>query len=321
MRIEVAPGLNSAEWSRLVEQDGAATFFQTPEWSDVLTSTLPGFEEKHLAATVEGRLVGVVPALGRSRLGMTTLESMAFGTFGGPVAAADAPEETVRALVRAFSDAAASLRTGLAQMVDRALRVQPADVPGFEVADDTVQVVRLDAGYEELRAGFKPSARNKIRKAIKAGVKVRRAETEQDFLAYHTVLEECSREWNVRPRPGPEFFSALSTLDPGMVQMWLAVHDGDVLGGDLNFVLHGTVMNWGNVSTDAAKSLAPNNLLHARAIEQGVHDGHNTYDLGSSAGIAGVRAFKASFGTKDLAIRRLVREKAWYRGLRKLLGR
>lgn len=235
--------------------------------------------------------------------------------------AADAPADTAGAVLAEFAAAAASLRVGLAQVVDRSGRIQESDLPGFRRTDDTLQVVSLDGSYDQLETRFKPSARNKLRKATKAGVTVKRAESEADFLAYHAVLEECSREWTIRPRPGREFFSALSELDPNVVQMWLAVHDGGVLAGDLNFALHGTVLNWGNVSTDAAKSLAPNNLLHANAIEQGVRDGHHTYDLGTSAGMEGVRAFKSSFGTTDVPLRRFLLEKAWYRGLKKVAGR
>ncbi len=319
--IELSADVNPGEWSRLVAEDEAATFFHTPEWSDVLTSALPGFQSSHVAARDGDRLIALMPALGRSRFGATTLESMAFGTFGGPVLGAAASADTACALLAEFAGAAASLRVGFAQIVDRSGRIQESDLPGFRPADDTVQVVALSTGYEELEKRFKPAARNKMRKAMKAGVTIRRAESETDFLAYHAVLEQCSREWAIRPRPGPEFFSALSALDRNVVQMWLAVHDGNVLAGDLNFALHGTVMNWGNVSTDAAKSLAPNNLLHANAIEQGVRDGHHTYDLGSSGGIEGVRAFKASFGTADVPVRRFVLEKAWYRGLKKAAGR
>ncbi|MCK4511734.1 GNAT family N-acetyltransferase [bacterium] len=246
---------------------------------------------------------------------------MAFGSFGGPVLGTGASADTANALLKEFAGAAASLRVGFAQVVDRSGRIQESDLPGFRRVDDTLQVISLAAGYEELERGFKPSARNKMRKAAKAGVTVRRAESEADFLSYHALLEECSREWMIRPRPGSEFFTALHGLDPNVVQMWLAVHDGDVLAGDLNFALHGTVLNWGNVSTDAAKSLAPNNLLHANAIEQAVRDGHHTYDLGTSGGIEGVRTFKASFGTTDVPLRRFVLEKAWYRGLRRAARR
>jgi CelD/BcsL family acetyltransferase involved in cellulose biosynthesis len=319
--IEAAADVVPGEWSRLVAEDEVATFFHTPEWCDVLTSTLPGFRSAHVSATEGGETVALLPALNRSRLKATTLESMAFGTFGGPVLGAGAPANAASALLAEFAAAAASLRVGLAQLVDRSGRVEGSDLSGFERVDDRVQVVRLDASYEELMTRFKPSARNKIRKAVNAGVVVRRAESEEDFLAYHTVLDECSREWTIRPRPGPEFFGALSELDAGTVQMWLAVLDGDVLAGDLNFALHGTVMNWSNVSTDAAKALAPNNLLHANAIEQGVLAGHHTYDLGSSGGIAGVRAFKSSFGTVDVPVRRFVLEKSWYRAARKATGR
>ncbi|MCK4409612.1 MAG: GNAT family N-acetyltransferase [Candidatus Eisenbacteria sp.] len=321
MDIEVSADINAGEWSRLVTEDEAATFFHTSEWSDVLTSTLPGFHSAHVAARDGGRLVAIMPVLGRTRLRTTTLESMAFGTFGGPVLGADAPADAAGAVLAEFAGAAGSLRVGLAQVVDRSGRMQESDLPGFRRTDDALQVVSLEASYEQLEKRFKPSARNKVRKARNAGVTIRRAESETDFLAYHAVLEECSRGWAIRPRPGPEFFSALFELDRNVVQMWLAVHDGDVLAGDLNFALHGTVMNWGNVSTDAAKSLAPNNLLHANAIEQGVRDGHHTYDLGSSGGIDGVRAFKSSFGTADVPVRRFVLEKAWYRALKKAAGR
>jgi CelD/BcsL family acetyltransferase involved in cellulose biosynthesis len=319
--IETSAHLDTGEWRRLVEQDEAATFFHTPEWSELLTSTLPGFRTSHLAARDGGRLVGLVPVLERPRLGATTLESMAFGTFGGPVVADDAPEGTRAGLLSAFAEAAGSVRVGVAQLVDRSGRVSAGELPGFDREEDTVQVVPLDADYEEVFGRFHRSARNKIRKAVKSGVAVRRADGEEDFLSYLAVLEECSREWNVRPKPGSEFFTALSTLSPDEVQMWLATHDGTVIAGDLNFVAHGVIMNWGNVSTDGAKSLAPNNLLHAHAIEQGIAEGCSFYDLGSSAGLEGVRSFKATFGTVDVAIARYVREKAWYRGAKRVVGR
>jgi CelD/BcsL family acetyltransferase involved in cellulose biosynthesis len=316
--IRVSATLCPGEWSRLVTEDEAATFFQTPEWSDVLTSTVPGFRAEHIAASAGGKPVAIVPVLGRPMFGTSTVESMAYGTFGGPVLGASAPGGTASALLAEFVRRAKSPRVRFAQLSDRSGRVGGDDLPGFVRNDDTLQVVRLDAEYDELLSRFKPSARNKIRKATKAGVTVRRAESEGDFLAYHAILEECSRDWQIRPRPGSEFFSALSMLDPAMVQMWLAVCDGDVIAGDLNFVSHGSIMNWGNVSTDGAKSLAPNNLLHAKGIEQGVLDGHHTYDLGSSRGLPGVRRFKESFGTVDVPIGRFVMDAVWYRAARRL---
>jgi CelD/BcsL family acetyltransferase involved in cellulose biosynthesis len=320
--IATSAHLDTGEWRRLVEQDEAATFFHTPAWSELLTSTLPGFRSSQITAREQTQVVGVMPVLERAHAGATTIESMAFGTFGGPIVATGSPAGTGAALLSGFSEVARSVRVGLAVVVDRSGRVTPEQLPGFVHERGTVQVVRLDADYDELQRRFRPSARNKIRKARKAGVRVRRAVGEADFLEYHRVLEICSRDWKIRPRPGMEFFVAMSALDPESVQMWLATDEaGDVIAGDLNFVSHGTIMNWGNVSTDAAKSLAPNNLLHAKAIEQGVADGHSVYDLGSSGGLEGVRKFKSSFGTEDVAITRFVREKGWYRAAKRVARR
>ena len=53
--------------------------------------------------------------------------------------------------------------------------------------------------------------------------------------------------------------------------MWLAEHEGRMIAGDLNFVLHGTDHELGQrVARKRAKSLAPNNLLHANAMREGV---------------------------------------------------
>jgi CelD/BcsL family acetyltransferase involved in cellulose biosynthesis len=316
--IVVSSDIGTEEWDELVRQDESASFFHTRHWSDLLTGTLPSFRRAHLVCRADGRAVACLPILRRERLFLSTLESSAYGTFGGPVLSTDAPADAVTAVLRAFARAAGGARIGLAQLVDRHGRVRPDDLSAFGRERFTVQVVPLNEPYEKLFAGFKPSARNKIRKALKAGVKVRRASRPEDFAAYFELHEECSREWSVRPRPGRDFFMGLSELDPSMVQVWLAVHEERVIAGDLNFSLHGSVMNWGNVSSPSARKLAPNNLLHAHAIEEAVREGRHTYDLGGSAGIEGVRAFKASFGAVDREASRYVLQKSWYRAIRRL---
>ena len=63
MDIEAGAEVDLMEWSRLVDEDGAATFFHTPEWADVLTSTLPGFRAHHFCARREGGLIAMMPTL------------------------------------------------------------------------------------------------------------------------------------------------------------------------------------------------------------------------------------------------------------------
>jgi lipid II:glycine glycyltransferase (peptidoglycan interpeptide bridge formation enzyme) len=183
----------------------------------------------------------------------------------------------------------------------------------FRALVEPAQVLQLGRPFDQIWAGFKPSARNKIRKAEKAGVTVRIASSEADFVAYHEMLTECSRRWATPAGFGRGFFIGLAELGPETVQMWIAEHESQIVAGDLNFLYGDTIMNWGNVSRPQARSLAPNNLLHARAIKWGVERGLAGYNLGSSRGLPGVGSFKASFGTETVDLVRLSLEKPWYR--------
>ncbi len=315
MDIEVAHEAVPAEWDDLVRKDEAATFFHTSGWARALSASAGRFRPLFLLARTEGRLVAGIPALVSERAGFRIVSSMPFGTFGGPVVRPGAPAGAVAALVDAFRGEAAGLRTASAHLVDFASRL-PDGIPGFETVEEEAQIVRLDRDYEELSSRFKPSARNKIRKALKAGVEVRRASSEGDFLAYHEMLAASERKWGVDSGFGAEFFTELARLEGDAVQMWIAEHDGRIIAGDLNFALHGMIMNWGNVSHESARRLAPNNLLHAVGIEEGLRAGCSTYNLGSSAGIKGVEAFKESFGTERVRFRWYRAEKTWYRAIK-----
>jgi len=316
VRFEQAREVDPAEWNALVAGDPGATFFARTEWVELASGVSPRSDPVYLTARDGGRLVAGLPAVQKRRLGFSTIESLPFGTYGGVVSAPGCPPEAAAGLLRRFGRIARSPVVAAAHLMD--LRGAACDLGRFRARDEGAQIVRLDRPFEEIWNGFKPSARNKIRKARKAGVGVRRAAQADDFRAYHSMLVELSERWGDPCPFDVGFFLALSELDPSHVQMWVAELDGAIIGADLNFVQNGWIMNWGNVSRHEARRHAPNNVLHSAAIERGIEDGHRVYDLGSSAGIPGVEAFKSAFGTERIALRLLSAEKAWYRCARRV---
>jgi CelD/BcsL family acetyltransferase involved in cellulose biosynthesis len=303
-------------WNRLVEEDRAASFFHRTEWTSALLASDIDLEPLYIAGRSGTTVVAGLPAAYVKHGPLTTLESMPVGTYGALVLGADAPSNSAQRLVDTFARLASRPGVASAHLVDEAGRVER--VPGHfvkKVYDK--HTIRLDAGFDVVWSGFKPSARNKVRKARKAGVTVRRASSESDFLSYHEMLLECCGRWGEREIFGRTFFAHLSRLDTELVQMWLAEHEGNVIGGDLNFAAHGRIMNWGNVSRTSALRLAPNNLLHAAAMEDGADRGYVEYDLGASAGIAGVDSFKAAFGTTLVPLIHYNAGKMWFRALKR----
>lgn len=263
-------------------------------------------------------MVGGVPAIVERRGPLKIVSSMPYGTYGGLVLRPEAREEAARALLGTCDEIANRPGTAALHLVDISGRL-PRSLPGYRGDHAPAHVVRLDRSYEDIEHSFKASLKNKIRKAQRAGVSIRRASGERDFLSYRDMLIECSRRWGARCPFTREFFASLSTLDPSKVQMWLAEHNGEIVGGDLNFAMNGRVMNWGSVTRERGREVAATTALHAFTIRTAVEDGCRVYDLGTSLGMEGVEAYKAAFGTERTEILRFRAEKPWFAFLRRVV--
>jgi predicted N-acyltransferase len=308
MTIGVVGSVDRHDWERLLLEDPRSTFFHTLEWSGCLERALPGWERYFIVGKAGGRLVAGMPAMKYSKRGFYAMASMPFGTYGGD----GAPGSAYKRLANHFFHEARAPRVTFAEIVDYPQRIPSAlDSNSREVEDET-QILGLHGGYDELYAGFKPTNRNKIRKARKAGVNVRRGQTTEDFLSYHRVLLDCAKNWDGRVRFGRSFFVNLSDISTGAVQLWLAEHEGKVVGGLLNFMHGDSVMNWSAVMLRNARALSPMNMLHAEAIRDAVNRGLATYNFGSSAGIDGVDTFKTTFGTTRVGYTHYLIQKRWF---------
>jgi hypothetical protein len=303
-------------WDGLVTADERATFFHTAQWAGLTAGPRKRSEALFLFVRDGGELAGGIPAVVGRRGPFRVVSSMPHGTYGALVLRPGASPEVSSALLGVAADIARAPATAALHLVDLAGRL-PGSHIGFDAHTERAHVISLDRPYEDVWASFSPSARNKVRKARRSGVTIRRAVCERDFLAYHAMLVQCSQRWRRRCTFGPDFFTRLAAAAPSRVQMWLAELDGRVIGGDLNFVMNGRIMNWGNVSRAEGRALGANSALHAFAIENGVEQSCRVYDLGSSAGIEGVDAFKAAFGTRLVAYTRFSAEKPWFRALRR----
>jgi CelD/BcsL family acetyltransferase involved in cellulose biosynthesis len=286
----------------------AGSFFQSPAWMQAVIAAEPRFAP--LVVAVEGdagEWLAACPFLVARRLGVLCLYAGARGTYGGILArdarAAALAREHVAALAR-------SLRVALVRIHDFAATL--AGLPWTE-REESCQVLDLPVDPEVLfRDAFTSQNRNKIRKAEKLGLEVRRSAGVEALERYADLYAESAARWGIR-RPLPRrFFRALAGA-PG-VDVWLAEKEGAALAALLNFTWGGQVMNWGNVSRRDAWSASPNNLLHWRALAAACRDPHGPrlYNFGSSAGLPGVETFKSAFGARTHAYVRREHRAAWW---------
>ncbi|MCK5619139.1 MAG: GNAT family N-acetyltransferase [Candidatus Krumholzibacteria bacterium] len=318
MDVDIVSSVDHLQWDNLLSEEPHSTFFHTLEWSDTLERALSGWSRFFIVGTVDGRVVAGLPAMKYSKRGFYAIMSMPFGTHGGPLVGDAAPQMAGEDLSQRFFDEATSTkRVAYAELVDLPSRVNPSAESGIRSIEDETQVLELGLDYDELYGGFKPANRNKIRKAQKAGVTVRQGRRRDDFLRYNSILLDCSKNWGGRVRFGEKFFDALSEIDNGSVQLWLAEYNKTAVAGLLNFAHNGMVMNWGAVMMHDSRSLSPMNLLHSEAIRDAVDNGFSKYSFGSSAGFKGVDKFKTTFGTTRATYYHHVLQKKWFSVLKR----
>ncbi len=320
MRFAVTSTVEARSWDELLAADASSSFFHSRTWCDLVQLALPHAETFFATASDGELLVAGLPIVVRSRGPVRLAESMPFGTYGGVVARHDAPRETARRLVETLLEKVGGTTVGQVRFVDFNGRLSDA-CESFASEESDAQIVRLGRPFDEVWDGFRPSARNKVRKAEKAGVTVREARGIEDYLAYYALLEECSERWGTENPFGVRFFEALARSGDKGIQLLVAEHEGRVIAGDLNFLSATSAFNWGNVSHRDSVRLAPNSLLHARGMEEACRRGLLTYNLGGSGGIDAVAKFKSAFGTERVTYVEHVLEKPWMRLGRRLRDR
>ena len=316
MDIELSDNVSRHEWNQLIARDRDATFFHTYQWARHIEATIPGWRNYYLTARENGRLAGAVPFMTRAHKGALVAASMPLGTYGGVIVDPDASRAIPHRLADRFIDIGRSSRVVRGELVDFAGRVAPVDRPDTKTTTSYAHVVDLEPGYEALWRGFRQSNRNKVRKARRAGITVRRARAAADFHEYYKIWALCCRRWGRRDYLGSRFFCELDRLDQEGVHLWLAEDDGKPIAGLLNFAWGRTVLSWGNVSLSGKWCHAPNNLLHVVAIQDAIRRGAHTYSFGTNPDLPGVEVFKSSFGTRPRPYRCYRTEKSWFRLLR-----
>jgi len=282
------------------------SFFQTPAWLDAVVRAEPRFRiVTVLAEDDTGALRAACPFVAARRMGVRFLYAGAWGTYGGILAVDAEAAAAARAGVAAL---ARDWRGALVRVHDFAATLATA---GWREHDEICQVLDLPAEPDVLfRTAFTAQNRNKIRKAEKLGVTVRRADDSAALAAYAELYRESAARLHIAAPGRERLFAALAGVRG--VDVWLAEKDGETIAGLLNFTHGGQVMNWGNVSRRDAWGVSPNNLLHWRALERACADAHGPrlYNFGASTGLPGVETFKASFGARA---HRYARRERWAR--------
>ena len=314
METEVLAPAEAARWRGFVAEAPSGDVLQCMEWGEVKSRT--GWRPFTVAVLDGPRIVAGALALRRAApLGRSIL----YCPRGPVVDWGDA--EALRYLVDGLRRLAREERAILVKVDPpvsgegpaRALRsagFRPAPVPeeGFGGTQPraVMKTLRL-ADDGTLLSRFKPKTRYNIRLAERKGVEVTGDTTLDDLRAFYEVLLETGARDGFHVRDFGYFECLWECLvERGLGRLFLARHEGQVLGGAIDFVLGKQCWYVYGASSNQKRNLMPNCLLQWRMMQWARDQGCEVYDFrgipldrpGAGDDLSGLVRFKAGFAAE-----------------------
>ena len=296
--------INKQQWQLLLEQSATATWFQTPEAYQFYASVS---EMIPFVTAVEnnGKLRAVC-------VGYTTKETNAIKQYltcraiiiGGPLLVDDATDEEVATLLKAVTNAFTpyTLHPTPIYIESRNFHDYSKWRNIFEQCGFAYQPhlnFHVDCMQENMLATMSESRRRQIKKAIKSGVEIIEAQSQNDVIAYYEILKDLYINKVKTPLFPVEFF--LSFFDNSFGKYLLVKYEGKIIGGIMCPILKArTIYEWFVCGLDEQyKNQYPSVMATYAAIEYANSNNISCFDFmgaGKPDEAYGVRDFKARFG-------------------------
>lgn len=273
--IEVDPQTD-LRWEALMANLPAGLIYH-PIWHKVMEEVY-GYKPLHLACEDStGRLVGILPLFRqrglRSGCILRTVST-------GPLVCDEQANATLLQAAVEWTRARPGTRLHLkliSHMPDK-LVDGLVGVPAYETYQlalpERLELLHLDSAIKRA-----------INKAIKSGVRVREAETEDELRAWYSLYLQTMRKLVVLPYPYRYYQVAWRRLrSRGLLRLLLAEQVGagrrNLLGGIL-LLLYGQTVSFASGGwREQDQALRANDILHWQAIQDACAAGFRWYDLG-----------------------------------------
>jgi lipid II:glycine glycyltransferase (peptidoglycan interpeptide bridge formation enzyme) len=166
-------------------------------------------------------------------------------------------------------------------------------------------ILEVDRPFEAVLKAYDPTTRNKVSKANRNGITVRRVELEEGLDAYYPIFYQTMMKLKVLPFE-KRLFKTVSQYFQDEARLFLAYDEGLVVAGILAFEWNGTLWIWSNASDPRFLKKASNNAVYSAVIEYACHTPSLHYvDFGSTIPNTPHHTFKKGWGGDEKPIFRI----------------
>lgn len=293
-------------WWDVAQKCPYATFFHTPLWNEIARWYNPYLRDRSIGLVTENGTRAVFPLLETRHSGpFRHLTSTFEGTYGGLIADGPLDEEQVQAIYQQLNK---WFNFSLYYLANPLAPSYPIEKPlAFDW--ETTHMIHLDADFETIFQRFKKNTRTDYRRGLREGVKVRRAESLDDYQAYYAAYLDAIERWGHTADYGYrwelfEKFFELERQHPEQITVWVVELDDKVVGGSVTFHWQRHVTAWHAAVQKAAMKRKAMVVLDTEITRDAIARNYAYYDLNTSSKIENLINYKRSFGAVDYPIAR-----------------
>lgn len=290
--VDTAPVISEVpddRWDAYVHAHPSASVYHLAAWPRLLARVFRR-DLQMLAATVDGRVTGVLPLIGfRSRIFGTYAVSLPFVNYGG-VLADDVSTE--RALLDAAIGVARSWNATHLELRHTDHRFGGLPSKSHKVGMTMPLQATPDAQWQALDRKL----RNQVRKAEKSGLTVTIGGA-ADVPGFFEVFSRNMRDLGTPVYPRQFFEDVLKTF-PEQARIFTVMHRGQPVASAVTQVFRGTFEVPSASSLRDFRALCPNVLLYWEMVRFAVSAGLTTFDFGRSTPGDGTFLYKQQWGAE-----------------------
>lgn len=286
-----------ADWDKRVGDFATKTLFHESAWHAHLLDIHPRSAMEYFSIEEEGTSVGLLSAQRVRKLIFRICGSPMPGTgtnYMGPAVNRDVNQS---AILAALVELCRSRSYAHLELTHDWLDPVIAGHHGFAVQRSVTHVVPLPEREGDAWDALTSSCRNRVRKAMKAGLEVEATDDPSIADRYYEQFVEVYGKQGMVPPYGVERPRSLVThLAPAdrLFAVWVK-HEGEVIATGLFPHDEHCVYFWGGASWLRHQSLCPNDLLHWTVMRLAIAQHIPLYDM-----CGGTSQFKNKFGGADV---------------------
>lgn len=290
--------LSTERWLQFDATAPAPTFFARPAWALALCDADPHLSPFAATVHLDGRRYIIPGVRGASRAGFSHVDAF---PLGGYTCVLDEGGRLADALTSSRALAEAAAKIDYLHAVPWPLGPAPVARHAQRRELETA-VIDCSNGYEAAIANVRGVTRRMAGQALRRGVECAPSQkTQRDIDAYYDILIEASAGWGLSAPPySRALIDAVIQRGGDDVELWFAQAEGQRVAGGIIFFGKDELFFWSAAMRRAHAQLRPSNALNFALIARACERGVRWYNLGGSAGLAGVERFKTDLGAQTV---------------------